>query len=154
MTIRRGLFLLIGIGLLFVGHSFADSPVRWQGTPGWEPESAYCRLYDAKKVVTVKGTVQRVEKMIPMKGMGYGIHMILKTDTETIPVHLGPTWYVEHLPVQLKAQDRVEVTGSRVPCDGKDIILAAAVKRGAETVKFREISGTPGWTGLNQHQPK
>jgi hypothetical protein len=91
--------------------------------------------------------VQRVEKLVPLKGMGYGIHMIVKTATETISVHLGPAWYVEQQPVKFHARDMVEVTGSRVPCDGKPIILAASVKRGDQTVMYRELSGLPDWAG-------
>ena len=127
---------------------WTDSLIRWRGSKGWEPESAYCRLYDAHRVVTLTGAVQRVEKIVPMKGMGYGVHMILKTDSETIPVHLGPTWYVEKQPIQISAGDVVEVTGSRVSCEGKPVILAALVKKGDQTAKFRDIKGTPAWSGV------
>src|SRR6266700_819190 len=125
--------------------SWADSPIQWRGSPGWAPESAYCRLYDAKHVVTLSGTVQRVEKNTPMKGMGYGVYLMLKTDSETIPVHLGPTAFVEKQPVQFHASDVVEVTGSRVSCDGKPALLAAIVKRGADSAQYRELTGRPAW---------
>jgi len=140
-------WILIGTMSLTTAASRADSPIQWRGSRGWEPESAYCRLYDAKTVVTLLGTVQRVEKITPMKGMGYGVHLILKTDSETIPVQLGPTWYVEKQPLQIQTGDVVEVTGSRVPCDGKPVILAALIKKGTETVKYRELKGTPAWAG-------
>lgn len=139
--------LLVVVISVWASVGWADSPIQWRGGKGWEPESAYCRLYDAKSTVTVTGTVQRVEKVTPMKGMGYGIHLVLKTNTETIPVHLGPTWYVEKQPIKIQARDGVEVTGSRVLCDGKPIILAAIIKRGTDVVKFRELIGTPGWAG-------
>jgi hypothetical protein len=125
--------------------AWGDSPIQWRGSKGWEPDSAYCRLYDAHNVITVKGTAVRVEKITPMKGMGYGVYLTLQTKTETIPVHLGPAEFVEKQPVQLHAQDIVEVTGSRVSCDGKPAILAAIVKRGQDTVKFRELNGHPAW---------
>ncbi|OGR89628.1 MAG: hypothetical protein A2992_02225 [Elusimicrobia bacterium RIFCSPLOWO2_01_FULL_59_12] len=130
----------------------ADFPFQWRGSRGWEPESAYCRLYDARRVVTLKGVVQRVEKVTPLKGMGEGIHLMLKTEAETIPVHLGPIWYVKKQPVQIQARDLIEVTGSRVPCDGKPVILAAHIQKGHEIVKFREVKGTPLWGGVERHQ--
>jgi len=123
----------------------ADTPFKWQGSKGWEPESAYCRLYDSKTVVTLQGTVERVEKAAPIKGMGPGIHLILKTDTETIPVQLGPSWYVDQLGIVFQAKDSVEVTGSRVPCEGKPVILAAEITRNDEVAKFRELKGRPLW---------
>ncbi len=123
----------------------AESPIKWQGNRGWEPEGAYCRLYDAKTIVTLKGVVERVEKVTPLKGMGSGVHLILKTDKETIPVQMGPTWYVLKQTVQISAGDMVEVTGSRVPCDGKPVILSAEILKAGQVLKFRELSGTPAW---------
>ncbi len=153
------LWILLGMMGFYPTVLNADSPLNppqqgWEGTPpstprpdGWEPEGIYCRLYDAKTVVTLKGTVQRVEKIIPLKGMGRGYHLMLKTGSETIPVQLGPVPYVEKQPVQIHAQDIVEVTGSRVLCDGKPVILAAFITRGDETVRFRTRGGIPAWTG-------
>ncbi len=141
-------WILIGMVTLVSVVLWADSPIQWRGSRGWEPEGAYCRLYDSKTVVTLHGTVQRVEKIVPLKGMGSGVHLILKTDTETIPVQMGPTWYVEKQPVHIMTKDVVEVTGSRVPCDGKPVILAAFIKKGDQTVKFRELKGSPAWAGM------
>jgi hypothetical protein len=124
---------------------WADSPIQWRGSKGWEPESAYCRLYDAKHVETIKGTVQRVEKIVPMEGMGEGVYMMLQTGTEILPVHLGPKEYVEKQPIQFLAGDVVDVTGSRVSCNGKPAFLAAVVKRGTDTAKYRSLKGIPGW---------
>ena len=140
----------IVLGLLGIAATagWTDSPIQWKGSRGWEANGTYCQLYDSKTVVTLHGMVQRVEKIVPLKGMGYGIHLILKTDTETIPVQMGPTWYVEKQLVHVLTNDVVEVTGSRVSCDGKPVILAAFVKKGDQTIKFRELKGTPAWTGM------
>lgn len=143
---RTKSWIVGGLLALLASGAGARPPVDWRGTPGWEPEGAYCRLYDAKTVMSLQGTVEKVEKVIPMKGMGYGVHILLKTETETIPVQLGPVWYVEKQSFQLQPHDVVEVTGSRVPCDGKQVILAAIVKRGHETLTFRELKGKPVWT--------
>ena len=146
MRVRRWLtWLTLGIlgwGIL-VGWEAA--PLQWRGYRGWEPESAYCRLYDTHYLVTVKGVIERVEKVVPIKGMGYGTHFVLRTPSETIPIHLGPRWYVDSRSVQFQPEDRVEVTGSRVFCDGKPVILAATVKRGRDSQDFRDMNGRPNW---------
>jgi hypothetical protein len=80
-----------------------------------------------------------------MKGMGYGVYLMLKTGSETVPVHLGPVEFVEKQSIQFLAGDNVEVTGSRVSCDGKPAFLAAIVKRGSDTAKYRELNGRPAW---------
>jgi hypothetical protein len=130
---------------------WGDSPIQWRGSKGWEPESAYCRLYDAKHVETVKGTVVRVEDIVPMEGMGNGVYMTLQTATETLPIHLGPKEYVEKQPIQFLPGDVVEVTGSRVSCNGKPAFLAAIVKRGTDVVKYRSRKGIPGWAATSPH---
>ena len=147
MNLFRGGVLLLGVSGIVIAAGPMELPVQLSVSRGWEPQGAYCRLYNVKSVVTVQGTVKRVEKIVPMKGMGYGIHMILKTQSETIPVHLGPTWYVEKQRVQFESGDVVEVTGSRVYCDGKPIILAANIKKDDLTATYREPSGLPAWAG-------
>jgi hypothetical protein len=143
MRYRHHVLVMI-LGLM-AGSAWSDSPIQWRGSKGWEPNSAYCRLYDAKHVTTLTGTVERVEKITPLVGMGYGVYMTLKTDTETIPVHLGPVEFVEKQSVQFQSGDMVAVTGSLVSCNGKPAFLAAIVKRGTDTAKYRELNGRPAW---------
>ena len=47
------------------------------------------RNYDPKTLETIEGKVLSVEKTAS-KGRGYGVHLILQTDKETVSVHLGP----------------------------------------------------------------
>lgn len=128
--------------------AWAESPLpfQWRGSTGWEPQSAYCRLYDTHTRVTLHGTVQRIDKIIPMEGMGAGMYLALKTDSEIIPVHLGPVWFVERQDVQFHTGDVVDVSGSRIVCQGKPAILAAVIQRGDDTVTFRTLNGKPAWT--------
>jgi hypothetical protein len=78
-----------------------------------------------------------------MKGMSYGIHAKVKTEKETISVHLGPGWYIEHQDVQIAPQDKVEVKGSRVSFEGKPAIIAAEVKKGDDA----RNGSLAGWIG-------
>ena len=144
---KYGMLVLI-VGIM-TRLGWADSPLQWRGTKGWESESSYCRLYDAKHVEMVKGTVERVEKIVPMEGMGEGVYMTLKTASDSLPVHLGPKEFVEKQPIQFLSGDIVEVTGSRVSCNGKPAFLAATVKRGSDMVKYRELNGRPAWAATS-----
>jgi hypothetical protein len=85
----------------------------WQGSGGWGMRSKYQRNYDPTTVETHTGEVTSVERVIPVQGMYYGIHCILKTSTENISVHLGPSWYIERLDTRILPGDSIEVTGSR-----------------------------------------
>jgi hypothetical protein len=46
-------------------------------------------MYDSQTVTTITGKVVSVDRIAPMKGMSYGVHMIVKTAKEEISVHCG-----------------------------------------------------------------
>jgi hypothetical protein len=102
--------------------------------------------YDVTTVETLRGTVVGVEQIDRGPGMSSGVHALIKTDAETIPVHLGPQWFVEQQEA-LAAGDVVEVTGSRVTVDGKPALIAAEVRKGEASLKLRDADGFPVWSG-------
>ena len=104
------------------------------------------RNYDPKTVETIEGKVLSVEKTTPTKNRGYGVHLILQTDKETIPVHLGPARYIDKQTPKIEANDTITVTGSRVTVDGKPAIIAAQIKKGNEVLKLRDDNGVPVWS--------
>ena len=53
------------------------------------------RMYDPATETTVKGTVEEVKQVSGPRGGPGGVHLILKTDKETLEVHLGPTTFLE-----------------------------------------------------------
>ena len=70
--------------------------MKWRGSGGWGPGSAYGRMYDPKTVETVTGEVVKVDRITPMRGMSGGVHLVVKTDKGDVSVHLGPQWYLEN----------------------------------------------------------
>jgi hypothetical protein len=103
------------------------------------------RNYDPKTVKTIQGKVLSVQKATRAQGQSYGVHLTLQTDKETIPVHLGPGWYIEKQTPQIEANDTIIVTGSRVSVGGKPAIIAAQVKKGNDVLKLRDENGIPVW---------
>jgi hypothetical protein len=104
-------------------------------------------MYNPATVETVTGTIEGIDRTVPMKGMNRGVHLTLKTEKETVAVHLGPVWYVERLDNELKKGDSVEVKGSRVTFAGNPAIIAAEVKKGDAVLKLRDDNGIPAWAG-------
>ena len=117
------------------------------GSGGWGLGGAYQRTYNPATVETVSGEVISVDQITPMKGMGAGIHLQLKTDKETISVHLGPAWFIDRLDTRVEKGDKIDVKGSRVTVAGKPAIIAAEVKKGDALLKLRDESGVPVWAG-------
>jgi hypothetical protein len=144
-TFRIPVVLLVALGFLFALAAFAaDPPAAGPGAaPGYEPR----RMYDPKTVETVGGEVVKVDKIRHRRGAGYGVHLVLKTEKEEIPVHLGPSFYLDKQDVKIGEKDKVEVKGSRVTLrGGKAVILAAEVKKGDALLKLRDEDGTPAWS--------
>ena len=115
---------------------------------------AGARMYDPKTVETISGEVLSIEQ-VPGTGRDQGrggrgrggVHLILKTDKEEIPVHMGPGWYLEKQGLKLAPKDKIEVRGSRIVSQGKPAIIAAEVKRGDQVLKLRGENGVPAWSG-------
>lgn len=142
------LIAVISIISLFLGtESFAQRGMRWKGSGGWGPGSQYQRMYDPKSVETISGEVASVDKIAPMRGMSYGVHLMVKTDKEEISVHLGPGWYIENQDIKIEPKDKVEVKGSRTTFKGKPAIIAAEVKKGDQILRLRDENGFPVWSG-------
>ena len=139
--------VLIVLGLFLVTDSFAQKGMKWKGSGGWGAGSQYSRLYDTKTIETISGKVVSIDQIAPMKGMYYGIHLTIKTEKETISVHLGPGWYIENQDVKIETKDKLEIKGSRVTFEGKAVIIAAEVKKDGEILKLRDENGFPAWAG-------
>ncbi|HZP42838.1 MAG TPA: hypothetical protein VFD84_15200 [Candidatus Binatia bacterium] len=103
--------------------------------------------FDPSTVTTLSGEVLRVEHVASPRGRGTGVHLVLKTDTETIPVSLGPDWYVGKAKLKVGPGDRVVVKGSRTTLGGEPAIVAQELKKGDETLTLRDDRGVPLWSG-------
>ncbi|WP_136515496.1 DNA-binding protein [Geomonas edaphica] len=135
------------LALTITASAYAAPWQGWRGSGGWGMNGAYQRLYDPAKVETVTGEVVKVEVVSARKGPGNGVHLQLKTDQGTIPVHIGPAWFVERLDAKIEKGDRVEVKGARINFDGKPAIIAAEVKKGDAVLQLRDAAGVPVWAG-------
>lgn len=139
--------LLTAITVLLPSESFGQGRMNWRGGGGWGPDSSYNRMFDPTTVETIRGEVVRVDKVAPMKGMSYGVHLTLKTHAGMISVHVGPAWYLENQDVKISAKDQIEVTGSRITFQGKPAIIAQEIRKGNDTLKLRDANGFPRWSG-------
>jgi hypothetical protein len=138
------LSLMVGLlGLTLAGLSWAQ-PAAQPGQPG-APKAA-ARMYDLATVETLGGEVVQVN-VAPSRRTGAPgrLNLLLKTDKETVTVHLGPSRYLDQQNFKLAAGDRVEVTGSRITRPGRTFIVAGEVKKGEQVLKLRDDQGNPLW---------
>ncbi|OGW33207.1 MAG: DNA-binding protein [Nitrospirae bacterium GWC2_56_14] len=138
----------VALSVLFVSSIALAGPWKGsRGSGGWGMGSSYQRMYNPATTEAVSGVIESINKITPMKGMYSGIHLVLKTDKETIAVHLGPEWYIERQDVNLEKGDKVEVRGSRISFDGKPAIIAAECNKGGSVLILRDSAGVPAWAG-------
>jgi hypothetical protein len=138
---------VLSLGVLTATETLAQRGRMWKGSGGWGSGSPYARMYNPQTVETITGEVVSVDRITPMKGMCYGVHIVVKTDKETLPVHLGPGWYIENQDVKILSKDKIEVKGSRITFEGKLALIAAEVKKGGEMLTLRDAKGFPVWSG-------
>ena len=108
-------------------------------------------MYDLKTETTIKGTVESVETVTGAgvrgrRGLG-GTHLTLKTGTETLDVHVGPTAYLAEAGVTPAKGDMLEILGSRVIIDKDPVVIARQIKKGDTRWTLRDASGRPMWRG-------
>lgn len=137
--------LLILSGMLCV--AFITPATAQKDTVGWGRNSVYNRMFNPKTIVEMKGEIVAVEQIAPMRGMGYGIHLMVNTGNETISVNLGPSWYIDKQKIQFKKGDKVEVEGSKVALNGQNVVIAREIRKGGQVLNLRDKNGIPQWSG-------
>ena len=118
--------------------------------------AAYRMNFDPATIESVDGTIEKV--LVRQMGRMQGVHVLLKTASDTVEVHLGPSWFIDNQETKLEAGDTVNVRGSRTAVAGRPAIIAVDVQRGGETLRLREDDGTPLWSawrgrGMQQRNP-
>ena len=132
-----------GIGLVVLGVAslivFTSSDVFAQGRKG---RGGGPGNYSVAAEITLKGTVDDVKP-----GPGQGTHVMLKTDDSAFELALGPSWYQTEKKYELARGDQIDVTGAKSKVDGRDVLLVREIKKGSETMTFRDAKGFPLWAG-------
>jgi hypothetical protein len=100
--------------------------------------------YDVKNEVKFKGVVQEVREV---PGPFEGTQLVVKTETKTILVHVGPSDFLKEMDTSFKVGDQVEVVGCKAPDTAGDEILAREITVGQNTATLRDDKGVPVWVG-------
>jgi hypothetical protein len=114
--------------------------------------------YDTTTEAEFKGTVKDVRTLrsqsswfsrIHTLGVGHaGVEekrLVLKTDTGTVEIHLGPTKFLAAQKAQIAKRDTLEVRGSRITIGESHVVLARVIRKGDTTWRLRDSTGAPLW---------
>lgn len=128
--------LLAAIALSYPAAPEAQPP---GGVRGMGPR------YDPSTEATIRGTVQEV-RQVPGRREVPGMHVVVKSDQESIEVHLGPSTFLAEQKLALQKGDVVEVVGSRVTIGDATAIIAREIRKGDQKVTLRDAQGIPQWS--------
>jgi hypothetical protein len=132
--------------ILFVAFSFFTVKSFAQRRTGSCIGSQDNKMYNVKAVETITGEVVKVNKITGGKGVSYGIHLSIKTDKETISVHLGPSWFLDKQKVKINLNDKVTLKGTRIMLRGNPAIIASEITKRDKTLILRNKNGYPLWS--------
>ena len=123
----------------------------WIALPCWAQRQgrgprAGAPMYNTATEVTLQGSVEAIKQITGPRSWG-GTHLSLKTEKETIDVHVGPSWFLTQHKMTFAKGDPIEVTGSRIKFGNEDAVLAREIKKGGEMLTLRNAQGIPVWAG-------
>jgi hypothetical protein len=150
---RALLWAALALVLLAAGPARAAAP----DIHGWEPDSPYGKLYDPAEKDRIKGVIADIVDIVPMPGMAPGVGLAVTAKAgkagkggkaaEAVTVHLGPKSFIDLAAAGVRKGDEVKISGAWAELGGKDVFLAAKIKKGEQTeFKLRRTSdGKPYW---------
>jgi hypothetical protein len=100
--------------------------------------------YDSATETRLKGVVEEL-KFLPPTGGKPAAYLVIKSGQDTVQVFLCPKSFLDTMGASFKADDKIEITGSKVKQDGADLILAREVSTGDDTLTLRFKDGKPAW---------
>ena len=115
---------------------------------GWGLDDPYHKLYKVKESERLKATIVKVLDVVPLPGMSPGVALEVREGSETMVVHLCPVGYAKPSEIGVKPGDKVTIRGCWAEVGGKDVFMAAKIKKG-DTFEFKvrlSKDGTPLWT--------
>jgi hypothetical protein len=124
-----------------LGGALVASPLFAQ-TPPVKAPTAKAPEYDPKAEVTFTGVVEDFHES-QLRGDHPGLHLLVKTETESIEVHACPVRFLKELDFVLDKGDTVKVVGSRP--GGTGVVIAREVAKGQISLILRDKTGAPVW---------
>lgn len=141
MKMKKALFLIV----FAVLGTIALYAQKENGSSG--KTSNYGKMFNTKTVETFDASVVSILTVYEAQKSTYGIHLEVKNDKGVIPVHLGPSWYLDNQDIQFSIGDAIAVTGSRITYEGASAIIAMEVQKNENVLLLRDKNGFPRWRG-------
>jgi alpha-L-fucosidase len=141
--------MLLQIVMVFAVQANAHALPVADTTP-YESVNKSGKLYTEKAVQTIKGVITDT-RTIRLKDGAEFVQMDVETDHGTVPVHLGPVWYMDEYADRFDVNKgrSVSVVGSSSTVQGKEVLVASEItnEEGKQHMRLRHPDGIPAWVG-------
>lgn len=107
------------------------------------------RKYNPATEITVSGVVDDVVQNQGKRGRT-GIHVMVKSGSDVLTVHLGPSEFLGNSKFSVAKGDKIEVVGSKVQLGGNNVVIAREVKKADQVLTLRDAQGLPKWRGAGK----
>ena len=135
---------------VLLGLLSAAAPVV---TAGQATKTEQEPAYNPASIINVMATVTDIREA-PKTDPLSGVHLMVKTDKETLDSHLGPVDFVKDCGVAFKKGDRIQVIGSRVKSGDGFVLLVREVRKDNSTLYLRDQKGNPNWPPSDKDKGK
>ncbi len=115
------------------------------------PDQSNGQPFNPQTIETIQGQVLGVQPTTSATATNASTQLLVQTERGTIPVQLGPSWFLQKQQLEIKPQDQIKVTGSRVTRFGKEALIAQEISIGDKNIKLRDQTGHPLWAGGPQN---
>ena len=102
------------------------------------------RTYIPNAFETINGEVIEVYEAISQSYRA-GLHLLVKTNEETLDVHLGPISYIERQNFLFEPGDVLKIKGDLLDDSQIPTMTAIEVTKGNDTLTLRDEDGFPMW---------
>ena len=144
--ITAAMLIALSLSLAAPRSALSEPPADMAG---WEIDSPYNQLYDARELDSFKGYVKKIFTLVPMPGMAPATAIVVAESEEDLNVvHVCPEWFAGPGDIGIRRGDRVKVKGVWAEIDGEFVFMASKVKKG-DYFEFKvriTKDGTPFWT--------
>lgn len=141
--------MLLQMVVAFALHATGNSVLVADTTP-YESVNKSEKLYNDSAAQTVKGVIIDTRTITLQDGAEF-MQMDVDTEHGTIPIHLGPVWYMDEYADRFDVNKgrSVSVVGSRSTVQGKEVLVASEItnEEGKQHMRLRHPDGIPAWVG-------
>ena len=108
---------------------------------------AMTKLYNSATETKVEGKISKVEVADSGYGRFPGTLVSLKTKGKAVKAYIAPNWYLNNEKIQLKKDQSLTITGSKVTHNNKPLIITRTMKYDGKEITIRDSKGFPVWAG-------